>query len=248
MAALLLESIALIQWYFSRKGLLEEATRRAESELAMNRLEIEKITGNVEAAARNTSWLLEYGLDRPDLVWNILRQLMENNPDVKDVGVAYVADYFPSQGRWLSYFRDRLRLEMPVDLFAVMLGTNDLLGTLKPDAEKTAQDMDALITCVKSLAIPQILLIAPPRISLTDLSFEASYVQGDRSYAQRYEEEGRELTRLYRELASRRGILFADASAWDLDFAFDAVHLSEKGHAVFGREMIRVMQAVQNGS
>ena len=154
----------------------------------------------------------------------------------------------PSQGRWLSYFRDRLRLEMPVDLFAVMLGTNDLLGTLKPDAEKTAQDMDALITCVKSLAIPQILLIAPPRISLTDLSFEASYVQGDRSYAQRYEEEGRELTRLYRELASRRGILFADASAWDLDFAFDAVHLSEKGHAVFGREMIRVMQAVQNGS
>ncbi len=99
-AALLLESIALIQWYFSRKGLLEEATRRAESELAMNRLEIEKITGNVEAAARNTSWLLEYGLDRPDLVWNILRQLMENNPDVKDVGVAYVADYFPSQGRW----------------------------------------------------------------------------------------------------------------------------------------------------
>ncbi|MDO5455989.1 MAG: GDSL-type esterase/lipase family protein [Eubacteriales bacterium] len=154
----------------------------------------------------------------------------------------------PAQGRGLSYFRDRLRMEMPVDLFAVMLGTNDLLGTLKPDAQKTAQDMDSLIACVETLSIPQILLIAPPRISLTDFSFEASYVQGDRSYAQRYEEEGRELTRLYRELASRRGILFADASAWDLDFAFDAVHLSEKGHAVFGREMIRVMQAVQNGS
>ena len=92
------------------------------------------------------------------------------------------------------------------------------------------------------------LLIAPPEIILTDLSFEASYVQGDRSYAQRYEQEGRELTRLYRELASRRGILFADASSWDLDFAFDAVHLSEKGHTVFGREMIRVMQEVQNGN
>ena len=58
----------------------------------MNRLEIEKITGNVEAAARNTSWLLEYGLDRPDLVWNILRQLMENNPDHVHSGFSASAD------------------------------------------------------------------------------------------------------------------------------------------------------------
>ena len=149
----------------------------------------------------------------------------------------------PAQGRPLFYLQDRIRAEMPVDLFAVMLGTNDLLGTLRPDAEKTTKDMDALITGVKELGVPQILLIAPPEIKLTDLSFEASYVRGDRSYAQRYQEEGRELTRRYRELASRRGVLFADASSWDLDFAFDAVHLSETGHAVFGREMIRVMKA-----
>ena len=111
----------------------------------------------------------------------------------------------PAQGRPLFYLQDQLRAEMPIDLFAVMLGTNDLLGTLRPDAEKTTKDMDALITGVKELGVPQILLIAPPEIKLTDLSFEASYVRGDRSYAQRYQEEGRELTRRYRELASRRG-------------------------------------------
>ena len=110
----------------------------------------------------------------------------------------------PAQGRPLFYLQDQLRAEMPIDLFAVMLGTNDLLGTLRPDAEKTTKDMDALITGVKELGVPQILLIAPPEIKLTDLSFEASYVRGDRSYAQRYQEEGRELTRRYRELASRR--------------------------------------------
>jgi lysophospholipase L1-like esterase len=147
----------------------------------------------------------------------------------------------PAQGRALSYLADRLRAEQPVDLFAVMLGTNDILGTLKPDAEKTTRDMEALIACVKTLDIPQILLIAPPAIQLTDLAFEASYVRGDRSYAQRYQDEGRELTRRFRELASREGILFADASSWDLDFAFDAVHLSERGHAVFGNEMIQVL-------
>ena len=148
----------------------------------------------------------------------------------------------PAQGRALSYLADRLRAELPVDLFAVMLGTNDILGTLKPDAEKTTRDMEALIACVKTLDIPQILLIAPPAIQLTDLSFEASYVRGDRSYAQRYQDEGRELTRRFRELASREGILFADASSWDLDFAFDAVHLSEKGHAVFAEEMVKVLR------
>ena len=51
----------------------------------------------------------------------------------------------PAQGRALSYLADRLRAELPVDLFAVMLGTNDILGTLKPDAEKTTRDMEALI-------------------------------------------------------------------------------------------------------
>ena len=96
----------------------------------------------------------------------------------------------PAQGRPLFYLQDRIRAEMPVDLFAVMLGTNDILGTLRPDAEKTTKDMDTLITGVKELGVPQILLIAPPEIKLTDLSFEASYVRGDRSYAQRYQEEG----------------------------------------------------------
>ena len=150
----------------------------------------------------------------------------------------------PAQGRALSYLADRLRAEQPVDLFAVMLGTNDILGTLKPDAEKTTRDMEAMIACVKTLDIPQILLIAPPAIQLTDLSFEASYVAGGRSLAQRYRDEGRELTRLYRELAARRGILFADASSWDLEMAFDAVHLSEKGHETFAAQMVKVLRGI----
>ena len=151
------------------------------------------------------------------------------------------------EGAALGWVLNLAKNNRPADAVTVMLGSNDLLRMDR--AEEIGARMENLIKGLKEyISSEKILLIAPPEIILTDLSFEASYVQGDRSYAQRYEEEGRELTRLYRELASRRGILFADASAWDLDFAFDAVHLSEKGHAVFGREMIRVMQAVQNGS
>lgn len=99
-AAILLESIGLVQWHFAKKGLDEEATRRAESELAMNRLEIEKVTGAVEAAARNTAWVLEVILDNREDVFSMLSKFMEINPNVADVAVAYVADYFPDSGKW----------------------------------------------------------------------------------------------------------------------------------------------------
>ena len=150
----------------------------------------------------------------------------------------------PKPGRAVRFLADRVRAEMPLDLFAVMLGTNDILGTLHPDAERSAREMEVLLDAVQELGIPRILLIAPPGIELTDLSFDASYVSGDRSYAERYRSQGKKLTRLYRELAARKGYLFADASSWDLDFAFDAVHLSEKGHETFAEEMTEIMREI----
>ena len=104
--------------------------------------------------------------------------------------------------------------------------------------------MEDLAVFIKNAGIPQILLIAPPKISFTPQSFEMSYVYGDSSSAPLYCEEGRILTESYRELAARLGLWFADASSWDLDFAFDGVHLSEKGHILFANEMVKVMRAI----
>ena len=204
-----------------------------------------------------------------------------------------------SRYEW-EYLRGVIRRRMPFDVFGVMLGTNDLLGTLAPDAAQTVGHMNRLLDFVRKTAIeeaenslsgsresaggyslsgspesaggyslsgsrekagalslpgsledaetggdrtcPQLLLIAPPRILLTDLSYGEPYVSGDRSYAQIYFEEGRRLTQYYRALAASRGIAFADASAWELDFAFDGVHLSEEGHAAFAKHMTEVMK------
>ena len=150
----------------------------------------------------------------------------------------------PPKGRAMEYLLGSMRAEMPVDLFAVMLGTNDILGTSRPDAARTAKDMEDLAVFIKNAGIPQILLIAPPKISFTPQSFEMSYVYGDSSSAPLYCGEGRKLTESYRELAARLGLWFADASSWDLDFAFDGVHLSEKGHILFANEMVKVMRAI----
>ena len=108
--------------------------------------------------------------------------------------------------RWeWEYLASLLRRETPLDLFAVMLGTNDLLSTLRPDPDRTARRMNDMLTFVENVLAevaeeagsegpaPQILLIAPPRIRLTEASFGASYVSGDMSCAQMYYEAGRKL-------------------------------------------------------
>ncbi len=146
-----------------------------------------------------------------------------------------------------EYLRSLVQQAMPLDLFAVMLGTNDLLSTLRPSAAKTAGMMNEVLTFVKAVVGNrqddfQILLIAPPAIRLVDQSYAESYVSGDRTYAEIYAEEGRKLSQYYRELAKYRNVKFADASEWPLSFAYDGVHLSEEGHAVFAEYMTQVLR------
>ena len=170
-----------------------------------------------------------------------------------------------SRYEW-DYLRGVIQRRMPFDVFGVMLGTNDLLGPLAPDAARTVGHMNRLLDFVRKTAKeaagyslpgtledaetggasagPGLLLIAPPRIVLTDLSYGEPYVSGDRSYAQIYFEEGRRLTQYYRALAASRRIAFADASSWELGFAFDGVHLSEEGHAAFAAHMTEVLKSL----
>lgn len=164
-----------------------------------------------------------------------------------------------------NYLRSLIRQAMPFDLFAVMLGTNDLLSTLRPDAAKTARRMNELISFVQEAAGdhgqgpareedplqasgepagPAILIIAPPEIVLTDQSYAEPYVCGDRTYAQIYFEEGKKLSQYYGELAAYRNVLFADASEWPLAFAYDGVHLSPEGHAAFADHMAEVLAGI----
>ncbi len=148
-----------------------------------------------------------------------------------------------------EYLRSVLRREEPLDLFAVMLGTNDLLSTLRPNAAKTAAKMNDFVSFIRDNAGEgtQFLLIAPPRIELREESYSEPYVCGDKSYSQIYFEEGEKLAAYYEELADYRDTLFADASKWELAFAYDGVHLSEKGHALFAEKMTEVLNQISAG-
>ena len=153
----------------------------------------------------------------------------------------------PRAGRGTSMVLDSLRAEMPVDLFAFMLGTNDLLSMRHPDAAEVAEKMDNLIGSASEGLSAEILLIAPPRpprIRFTDPSCTQPFVQGTETYERECLEQSALLARYYGEIAARRGAFYADASSWDLKLAFDGVHLSEEGNAVFAKELEKVIRRI----
>ena len=150
----------------------------------------------------------------------------------------------PDAGRGLNYVIDSLKAEMPMDLFAVMLGTNDLLTMRKPDAAKVAAKMENLVRAAREVLCSDILLIAPMQIRFTDPSCTEPFVRGSNAYEWECLEESRLLTRCYREIAVRRDLYFADASSWEPELAFDGVHLTERGNAVFARELAEVLREI----
>ena len=100
--ATLLEATSIIQYHFMKKGMLEEADRRAESELAIARLQIEKVTSSVESTVRNTAWALTDTLSHPEVLNAYIRKMLDTNPTIIDAGMAFVSGYYPAKGHWFE--------------------------------------------------------------------------------------------------------------------------------------------------
>ena len=122
-----------------------------------------------------------------------------------------------------------------LDVFAVMLGTNDVILTHRPNAETAERSMDKFLTYLKERNdLPEILLIAPPAMAEAALAdpVMAPYVA-----------ETKKLAGLYKALAEKHQVAFADADSWAIDMAFDHAHLSREGHRVFAERMGAYLRA-----
>lgn len=130
-----------------------------------------------------------------------------------------------------SDLRDSVSRSAPLDLFAVMLGTNDYLSGARPDAAFVAARMERFVTGLLSgkepcMADTRILMIAPPY-----LDFGA-----DRFYGA-YSTTSGVLSEALRQCAQNAGIDFLDAGAWNLPLTADGIHLSAEGHRIFAENM-----------
>ncbi|MCR5825843.1 MAG: arylesterase [Oscillospiraceae bacterium] len=124
-----------------------------------------------------------------------------------------------------------LQTHKPLDLFVVMLGTNDLKHT---DAQGTAEGMERLIKLVLSAnerynlsspvfpAGPSVLLISP-------ILLKAHVGDRDDDIA-----ESARLSGLYQRIAENNRLYFLDASLYAEPSDIDGVHLGVEGHRALG--------------
>ena len=111
----------------------------------------------------------------------------------------------------------------PVDIFLVMLGTNDLLQ------DATATEATARMEAFLTTLLPhckQILLVAPPPMK------RGAWVPTDELVT-----ESIHLAEEYKLLAAKLNIPFVDTRAWNIELTFDGVHFTEQGHHIFAAKL-----------
>ncbi|MBQ7535301.1 MAG: arylesterase [Stomatobaculum sp.] len=149
----------------------------------------------------------------------------------------------PAGQRELRYVDSLLRRLRGQDIFAVMLGTNDIFLTSDPDADRAAEKMEQFLQyllreekypLIQGEKHPRIWLIAPP-YAAAQLSRHPMYAVFAREHDLMNQE--------FRRLAEKYGVLFADASEWGIGMGSDLVHFSEEGHRTFAEHVIRFLAA-----
>ena len=106
-AAITLVGTWFIQFLFSVRGLQEEASKRAETQLVATRNEIMDVINQVETAVRNSVWIAEWCLDYPDSIPRISERLVQDNPVILGSTMAFVPGRDPQHPLFAPYvYRD----------------------------------------------------------------------------------------------------------------------------------------------
>lgn len=116
-----------------------------------------------------------------------------------------------------------LTRHIPVDIFLVMLGTNDLLQGSA--AKEAATRMESFLTPLLPYC-KQILLVAPPPMK------RGAWVPTDELV-----NESIDLAEEYKLLSKKLNIPFVDTREWNIKLTFDGVHFTEEGHHIFANRL-----------
>lgn len=155
-----------------------------------------------------------------------LRQALEGRWNVLDDGMNGRCIPSETGTRW---FLQELKELPPVDLLAVMLGSNDYLNMRSPDPNAVAMKLKAFLDAVRdSGLVPEILVLSPPYIDFPEYPAFSRFSTRD----------GR-LSAAIRAMVSEypNGVFFENTESWGLETAFDGVHLSPQGHRAFAEHM-----------
>ena len=132
------------------------------------------------------------------------------------------------------------------DVFAILLGTNDIFMIPGITAERIADRMRRVIQNVPELrdftrkAGKHTLIVSPARPSEHVVFYEMAGIES----GQTKESTAKimdELPNALKRCAEEYGADFADAGEWDIALAYDGIHFSEAGHRSFAEHMAAVL-------
>jgi lysophospholipase L1-like esterase len=141
----------------------------------------------------------------------------------------------------LSYLLPCLESHRPIDLVALMLGTNDLKARFSLPAEDIAEGIGVLLDAIaKSFAgpvgtAPRVLLIAPPPLARLEL-LAGMFTGGS--------DKSRRLGSLYAAVAARFRSAFLDAGSIIGSSDIDGTHFEASEHATLGTAVAAVIRGM----
>ncbi|MCQ2558445.1 MAG: GDSL-type esterase/lipase family protein [Oscillospiraceae bacterium] len=149
--------------------------------------------------------------------------LLEKLSEVPIINCGMEGRCVPQKGREAEAELQVILSQRPFDGVVLMLGTNDIINSAIPNTQKIAARMENFVRMLQA-AEPsaRILIIAPPGIE----GYGLTVFQNTVSLADRY-----------RRMARNLGIEYADATEWNLKFAYDGIHLTPEANRVFAEKV-----------
>ena len=103
-AAILMQAILAVQYYYTRSLLVDELEKRAESEITMKSIIVKNTLNLAENSLNGHIWDLKRNLLHPDSSYNVMELVLKSHPNLTGCWVCYVPNFFPEKGRLFEPF------------------------------------------------------------------------------------------------------------------------------------------------
>ena len=98
-AALLLEVISAVQYYYTRSMLATELENKAETELTLKAIIAKNTLNMTENSLQGHIWDMKRNLAYPDSMYSVAEWVMRSHPNLLGCGIAFSENFYPEKGR-----------------------------------------------------------------------------------------------------------------------------------------------------
>ena len=98
-AAILLQTISAVQYYFTHNLLADELEKRAEGEMTTKAVITKTALNMAENSLNGHLWDMKRNIAYPDSMYEVLDWVLKSHPNLLGCGIAFAPDFYPEKGR-----------------------------------------------------------------------------------------------------------------------------------------------------